>query len=40
VERGPALALAIGLLAVPGIPTLVNSWLPETIWETAESVDA
>ena len=40
VERGPALALAIGLLAVPGMPTLINSWLPERVWETAESVDA
>ncbi|GAB7067498.1 hypothetical protein H7J06_14385 [Mycobacterium hodleri] len=38
-ERGPALALAVGLIAVPGVPTLVNSWLPETVWETAESAD-
>jgi len=39
-ERGPALALAIGLLAVPGVPTVVNAWLPEREWETAESADA
>lgn len=40
MQRGPALALALGLLAVPGIPTLVNSWLPEKEWESAQSTDA
>jgi len=39
-QRGPALALAVGLLAVPGVPTVVNSWLPERDWQTAESTDA
>ena len=39
-DRGPALLLAIGLLAVPGVPMVVNSWLPERDWETAESTDA
>lgn len=38
-QRGAALALAVGLLAVPGIPTLANSWLPEKVWETADSTD-
>lgn len=40
MQRGPALALALGLLAVPGVPTVVNSWLPEKAWESAESTDA
>lgn len=38
-QRGTALALAVGLLAVPGVPTLLNSWLPEKVWETVDSED-
>lgn len=36
-DRGAALALALGMLAVPGIPFALNSLLPQRDWGTAES---
>jgi hypothetical protein len=36
-QRGPALLLAIGLIAIPGVPSLANALLPEANWDTAEA---
>jgi hypothetical protein len=34
-QRGAALALGIGLLAIPAVPAVVDALLPERVWETA-----
>ncbi|VEG47176.1 Uncharacterised protein [Mycolicibacterium chitae] len=38
-QRPAALALAAGLLAVPGIPMLANAALPEPPWQDAQAED-
>lgn len=34
-QRGAALALGVGLLAIPGVPAIADALLPERAWETA-----
>lgn len=36
-QRPAAAALAVGLLAIPGLPMLADAVLPEPDWETAET---
>ncbi|MCV7226770.1 hypothetical protein [Mycolicibacterium komossense] len=36
-QRPAAVALAAGLIAVPGLPMLANELLPEPAWESAEA---
>jgi hypothetical protein len=38
-QRGAALALAAGLLAVPGIPLVLDAVLPTRVWETITAAD-
>jgi hypothetical protein len=34
-QRGAALALGLGLLAIPAVPAIADAVLPEQVWETA-----